>query len=126
MFADIRQRQSQITAASPAARIRHKRTILMATTSAQKPLVIITGAAGNLGQTLAQALGNEYHIIGLDRSSADSVDANYTVDVTESASVKNAFEQLAHDHGRAIAAVIHLAAYFDFTGDESPLYQKVN
>lgn len=98
----------------------------MATTPSQKPLVIITGAAGNLGQTLVQALNNEYRIIGLDRSPAKSVHTNYTVDVTASASVENAFAQLARDHGREIAAVIHLAAYFDFTGEESPLYQEVN
>lgn len=98
----------------------------MATPSTQKPLVIITGAAGNLGQILAQALGNEYRIIGLDRSTAESVHANYTVDVTSADSVNDAFEQLAREHGRHTAAVIHLAAYFDFTGKESPLYQKVN
>ena len=32
-----------------------------------RPLVLITGAAGNLGQTLARALGDRYRVVGLDR-----------------------------------------------------------
>lgn len=94
--------------------------------STGKPFVIITGAAGNLGQTLAQALGDDYRIIGMDRSPAESVDASYTLDITSADSVSDAFDQFARDHGRNIAAVVHLAAYFDFTGEESPLYKKVN
>ena len=30
------------------------------------------------------------------------------------------------NHGSRIASVVHLAAYFDFTGEDNPLYQSVN
>src|SRR5690606_34029338 len=30
------------------------------------------------------------------------------------------------EHGERIASVVHLAAYFDFSGEDSPLYQAVN
>src|SRR5690606_40821571 len=32
----------------------------------------------------------------------------------------------SEDHGRHIAAVIHLIAYFDSSGEENPLYETVN
>ena len=43
------------------------------TPSTQKPMIIITGAAGNLGQALVGALKQDYRVIGLDRKSADGV-----------------------------------------------------
>jgi len=98
----------------------------MIASESEKPLVLITGAAGNLGHALTRALQQDYRIIGLDRSLAKAAHASYEVDLSSSSSVTNALEQVASNHGRDIAGVIHLAAYFDFTGEESPLYQKVN
>lgn len=99
-------------------------------TAAQNPLVVITGAGGNIGKTLALALSKHFRVIGLDRSDGPddgkSSDGNYEMDLTSFESVQSAFEQIAHNEGRDIAAVVHLAAYFDFTGEESPLYQTVN
>ena len=36
------------------------------TSSDTRPIVLITGAAGNLGRTLAGALAAHYRIVGLD------------------------------------------------------------
>lgn len=98
----------------------------------QKPLVIITGAAGNIGRALASALRKKYRIVGLDRSASQHnssekfVDALYSIDFSSADSVKSAFTKIARNESQTIAAVVHLAAYFDFTGEESPLYQSVN
>ena len=35
--------------------------------SDDKPLVLITGAAGNIGRPLARALDGRYRVVGLDR-----------------------------------------------------------
>ncbi len=40
-------------------------------TSQQRPLVLITGASGNLGQSLAVALSDSYRVVGLDRQAQD-------------------------------------------------------
>ena len=37
-----------------------------------RPVVLITGAIGNLGRSLAKTLGDNYRIAGLDRSAGDS------------------------------------------------------
>ena len=42
------------------------------TTPDLRPLVLITGAGGNIGQTLARALGDNYRVVGLDRQASTS------------------------------------------------------
>src|SRR5688572_4269577 len=95
-------------------------------TAAQNPLVVITGAGGNIGKTLALALRKHYRVIGLDRSGGSSTEGNYDIDLSSFQSVQSTFEKIAQNEGKDIAAVVHLAAYFDFTGEASPLYQTVN
>ena len=36
-----------------------------------KPIVLITGASGNLGRSVAKALGGDYKIVGLDREAKE-------------------------------------------------------
>ncbi len=36
------------------------------TDSDLRPIVLITGATGNLGRSLGEALGRDYRIVGLD------------------------------------------------------------
>jgi len=38
---------------------------------AARPLILITGAGGNLGRSLAAALGGDYRIVGLDLAASD-------------------------------------------------------
>lgn len=92
----------------------------------EKPIVVITGAAGDIGTALARTLGRDYRIIGLDMKKAEKADASFEFDLTSRDSVKDACNSIAEKHGSRIAAVVHLAAYFDFTGEHSPLYDKVN
>lgn len=92
----------------------------------QRPIILITGAAGGIGSALCRALKPAYTVVGVDRVPSKQADSSYTFDLTDSGSVRQTLEGLAAEHGRDIAAVIHLAAYFDFTGEHSPLYEAVN
>ncbi|HMO75804.1 MAG TPA: NAD-dependent epimerase/dehydratase family protein [Sphingopyxis sp.] len=92
-----------------------------------RPLVLITGAAGNLGRSLAAALGASYRIVGLDtKGAADAGYPLFEVDLGDPASVARAMAKLRAEHGGHIACVIHLAAFFDFSGEEKPEYRTVN
>jgi nucleoside-diphosphate-sugar epimerase len=91
-----------------------------------KPVVLITGAAGNLGRSLAQALGERYTVVGLDRAGKQAEFPLIAMDITDQAAVDAAIATFRRSHGARIASVIHLAAYFDFTGDDNPLYAEVN
>ena len=59
----------------------------------------------------------------MDRDEADNT---LLVDLTSEDSLALAFHHFRERYGDHIAAVIHLAAYFDFTGEKSPLYDEVN
>ena len=91
-----------------------------------KPIVLITGAAGNIGGSLAAALDDAYTIVGLDREGSKAHFPLIEVDFTDDASVARALETFRRDYGGRIASVIHLVAFFDFSGEDNPLYESVN
>jgi nucleoside-diphosphate-sugar epimerase len=93
---------------------------------AARPLVLITGAAGDIGSALAQALSHDYRVVGLDQPGRQAAIPLIAADLTSDESVDRAFGQLRAQYGEHIVSVIHLAAYFDFTGERSPLYDRVN
>ena len=97
-----------------------------------KPIVMITGAGGNVGQAIIRAIGSDYRIVCLDKEEP-SFDADFIpVDLTDDDSVRHAFLRFRDqygdggDHGARIASVLHLAAYFDFTGQDNSLYEHLN
>ncbi|MDP2215536.1 vitamin K epoxide reductase family protein [Phenylobacterium sp.] len=91
-----------------------------------KPLVLITGAAGNLGAALAAGLADRYQVVGLDLEGSGQDYPLIEADLTSDDSVAAALSQVRRDYGARLASVIHLAAYFDFTGEDHPLYQGLN
>lgn len=92
----------------------------------ERPIIIITGVAGNVGTALAKRLSRDYRIVGLDVPGKDSDFELIPVDLSDESSVRDALASFREMHGSQIASVLHLAAYFDFTGEENPLYQSVN
>ncbi|MFZ5670443.1 MAG: vitamin K epoxide reductase family protein [Pseudomonadota bacterium] len=93
---------------------------------ASKPIVLITGAGGNLGATLAAALSDAYRVVGFDLKGGEAGFPLIAADLTSDESTRDAFAAFARRFGRRIASVVHLAAYFDFTGEEHPLYERLN
>lgn len=96
------------------------------TTATPRPLVLITGAKGNLGQTLAQALSDSYQVIGLDREASDGAFPILQADFSSASSIELALHKLRETYGTRIASVVHLVAYFDFSNADDPRYQSVN
>ncbi len=93
-----------------------------------KPVVIVTGSSGLIGYTLIHALRHDYEVVGFDRDGHPQPPKEVEcicVDVTSDASVNLGCDRVAYAHGKRIAAVVHLAAYYSFSGEPSPLYQKV-
>lgn len=96
------------------------------TDSDHRPIVLITGATGNLGRSLAATLTRDYRIVGLDRE-AQGVDFPvFEADFASDASVDLALHKFRDAYGARIASCIHLVAFFDFSGEDNPLYQSVN
>ena len=92
------------------------------TDSDQRPIVLITGATGNLGGSLAATLARNYRIVGLDRQ-AQGVDFPvFEADFASDASMELALHKFRDSFGARIASCIHLVAFFDFSGEANPLY----
>jgi len=92
----------------------------------QKPLILITGATGNLGQSIGGKLAAHYRVVGLDRDTEGPDFPVIEVDLSNDASVELALRKVADEHGSRIASVIHLLAFFDFSGEPNRLYDSVN
>ncbi|MFW5662060.1 MAG: NAD-dependent epimerase/dehydratase family protein, partial [Oceanicaulis sp.] len=91
-----------------------------------KPLVLITGAAGSIGSAVSKALAKDYRVVGLDLDCSGYGHPCAEFDISDPGSVRETLSRIAVEHGARFAAVIHLAAYFDFTGEDHPAYHKVN
>jgi nucleoside-diphosphate-sugar epimerase len=90
--------------------------------------VIVTGSSGLIGSPLCVKLAETYNVVGFDRPGAphpppqaDRID----VDMASNESVENALETVRRRYGNQITSVIHLAAYYDFSGKPSPNYDLI-
>jgi nucleoside-diphosphate-sugar epimerase len=96
--------------------------------------VVVTGSSGLIGSAVANRFGRaegtsgRFAVVGFDRAgppypppAAECVE----VDLTSDASVAEGLRGVRERHGNRIASVIHLAAYYDFSGEPSPLYDEV-
>jgi len=89
--------------------------------------LLITGSSGLIGSAVAARFARRYPVVGFDvvppktPASAEFV----KVDFTSDESVAAGLNQIRQCHGERIASVIHLAAYYDFTGEPSPKYDEI-
>jgi nucleoside-diphosphate-sugar epimerase len=95
---------------------------------AEKGIVLITGACGLIGKAMTKTLAERYRVIGfdiLDSPPSMPLSAYMRVDLSSDESVQKGLQKVRTDFGDRIASVIHLAAYYNFSGEPSPLYEKV-
>jgi len=91
-------------------------------------VVVVTGAAGLLGSSICEAMKDSDRVVGLDVAEPDPpIDGvtYFEMDITKEKSVKAALSKVRDGFGERIASVIHLAAYYDFSGEPSALYDEV-
>lgn len=94
----------------------------------QKDTVIITGSSGLIGSAVVNCLAEQCRVVGFDKEGAPHPPPAaecVCVDVTSDESVRLGLERVRHGYGDRVASVIHLAAYYDFSGEPSPLYEEV-
>lgn len=103
-----------------------RRSLMLGLTGAEAPVVIVTGASGNLGRAICKALQDRYRVVGLDRNADDASIPTFATDFSNAAAVELAMHKFRERFGTHIASVVHLAAYFDQTGSDHPLYEAVN
>ncbi len=95
------------------------------------PALVVTGASGFLGRHLIAALRGRYRLFCLARRSQHAAGVQrhknvhwFQVDIGDEEPLAKVFRQLQGAAGRC--RVIHLAAYYDFSGEPSPEYLRTN
>lgn len=94
----------------------------------EKEIIVVSGSSGLIGKAVIDQLAQKYLVVGLDNVgypfppiTAECV----CIDITSDQSMEIAFKRIGYAYGNRLASVIHLAAYYDFAGKPSPLYQKI-
>lgn len=94
----------------------------------REQIVIVTGSSGLLGTAVIDALRKRVQVVGFDRDGQPQPPPEVEcvcVDLTSDRSVQRGLDRVRYAYGHRIAAVVHLAAYYDFSGEPSDLYEKV-
>ncbi len=92
-----------------------------------RPFVLITGVRGRIGRRVAEALHADYRILGFDLPMAEPPPPDVTLipcDLTDEQDLHRALRDV-REHTTQLASVVHLAAYYDFSGEPSPLYDQL-
>jgi nucleoside-diphosphate-sugar epimerase len=93
-----------------------------------KATIIVTGSSGMIGSPLCTMLGETHNVVGFDRAGPPYPPIEVecvSVDLTADDRVRRALERVHYAYGPRLASVIHLAAYYDFSGEPSPLYDEI-
>ena len=91
--------------------------------------ILITGAAGLIGCRLAESLLADYPVMGFDVAKQDQKLPNVDwihCDLTDDDAVTEALARLRERHGERLASVVHLAAYYDFSGKVESVVRKLD
>lgn len=96
--------------------------------NANKDVAIVTGSSGLIGTRIINRLKDHYRLIGLDKTGNSYPPAEaecISFDITSEESIRRAMERVCYAYGDKIASVIHLVAYYDFSGEPSSLYEEI-
>src|SRR5919106_6186450 len=94
----------------------------------ERPIILVTGSAGLIGTRVLKAFVPDFEVVGLDvKRPEHAVEGSHFIecDLTKDESVVRALDTVREKHGNQLASVIHLAAYYDFSGEPSDLYRKL-
>jgi nucleoside-diphosphate-sugar epimerase/uncharacterized membrane protein len=91
--------------------------------------LIITGSSGLIGSSFIDRVGESYWEMAFDREGPPhpppSTEHIIDCDLSSDTSVSAALDKVRRLGCTHIASVIHLAAYYSFSGNPSPLYEQV-
>jgi nucleoside-diphosphate-sugar epimerase len=94
----------------------------------RRDTLIVTGSSGFIGEALLSTLAASFEVIGLDRSQPKQLPSEASfeqIDLTSDESVNRVFVKIRKRQRDSISSVIHLAAYFDLTGEPDPRYEQI-
>lgn len=99
------------------------------TNKSENGIIVVTGSNGRIGEAVMRQFAGRFDdVVGFDRKVATPPPPGckyIPIEITSDESVRDGLRILREHHGSHIASVIHLAAYYDFFGEPSELYDEV-
>ncbi len=95
---------------------------------AEKPVMLVTGSAGLIGSKIVTTFTPHYRVVGIDLKppEQDVAGAEWMeCGLTRDDSINQTLSRVREKYGERVASVIHLAAYYDFSGVPNPLYRTL-
>jgi nucleoside-diphosphate-sugar epimerase len=95
--------------------------------AAARPVLLVTGSSGLIGSLVVKEFDRDFTVVGVDlKPPREGAGGDFIrCDLTSDEDTARAFAEVRRKHGDRLASVIHLAAYYDFSGEPSPLYQQL-
>lgn len=94
----------------------------------EKGVILVTGACGRIGAAVCKRFADKYRVVGFELLNAFYASASEELvpcDLGSDESVHQAMAHVKNFYGTKITAVIHLAAYYSFSGKNPELYDKI-
>lgn len=99
------------------------------TMDGQRATIVVTGSNGLIGSAVSARLAQRFAVAGFVHETPPfpprSVERIDHVDLTSDGAVEQVLDRVRELNGSRIASVIHLAAYYSFSGEPSHLYEDL-
>lgn len=95
----------------------------------QKEVIIITGSNGLIGQRVVRHFARQFDVVGFNRTEPPyplPAAKHIQVDLVAEESIRRGLGEVHERYGGHIASVVHLAAYYEFSGEPNSNYEEVN
>jgi len=90
--------------------------------------ILVTGSSGLIGSAVCNRLARNFNVVGFDRAGPPEPPRTAECvcgDLTSDKSVQQALERVRYAYGERLVSVVHLAAYYDFSGEPSEKYETI-
>ncbi len=96
-----------------------------------KPVAVVTGAAGTIGRAIGSTLAVDFTVVGLDRNLSEAPFPILSADVVDRACIETAARTIAAEHGEVQlvvnnAGILTMNRFLDLTDDEWRRIFEVN
>ncbi len=93
-----------------------------------KGLILVTGCSGRIGSRVIDFFADEYQVIGFDMVPPKKPHPKMEfmkMDLSSEEAIAKVFKTVKEKFGDHVISMVHLAAYYSFTGDHPELYDKI-
>ncbi len=93
-----------------------------------KGVILVTGSNGRIGSRVVERFADEYQVVGFDIVPPKKPHPKLhfiKMDLSSDESITAGMREVKEKFGNTVTSMVHLAAYYSFTGDKPELYDVI-